>query len=278
METPELNVYAYLDIAAFLKDFYLYKKRGSSVFSYRLFAKKAGVPAGLFQDVIAGRRNLSEAAALKFATAMKFSQRETEYLLWLIRFDKAKNPDLKNEAFNEICKFRSQARMRFMDQEYYEFYSHWYNAAVRLLITLPNFIESPEWIAAQLQPKITKSEARRALELLEKLGLTERDARGALKMRDPLLSTDYELNSLAVRNYNKQMITLALEALDTIPRPQREISGLDCSVSKQGFQRIKDRIHRFKEDVLNIALEDKADPEVIYQLNLQLFPLSKVES
>jgi uncharacterized protein (TIGR02147 family) len=66
---------------------------------------------------------------------------------------------------------------------------------------------------------------------------------------------------------------LAQEALYSVPKTHRDISTLTLSISKQGLQRMKEKIKEFRRELLEIAKADE-HADRVYQLNLQLFPLS----
>lgn len=275
MAPEEFSIYHYTDVRFFLRDYYKFRKKSSRSFSYRQFAQKAGIATGLFQDVIAGRRMLTENSMQKFATAMKLGRRQKEYFLWMLRFARAKNSEEKNESFNHMCHYRSHARMKFLAEDSFEFYSSWIHGAIRLLASLPNFNESPEWISSQLDPSPGIREIKNSLKLLEKLKLLVRDQEGKLILGGQLISTDYELDSYIVKRYNREMIDLGALALEKLPKEKREVSSLQVSVSQKMFARFQQRLRIFKEELLAMAIEEKAEPETILQLNLQLFPLVK---
>ena len=275
MASEEFSIYHYTDVRFFLRDYYKFRKKNSRTFSYRQFANKADVSTGLFQDVIAGRRMLTEAVVPKFATAMKLAKRQQEYFLWMVRFARSKTSEEKNESFNHMCHYRSHARMRFLAEDSFEFYSSWIHGAIRLLASLPDFKEDPEWIVTHLDPTPGIREVKNSLKLLEKLELLTRNKSGTLELGGRLISTDYELDSFVIKRYNREMIELGALALEKLPKEQREVSSLQVSVSKKMYPRFQQRLRIFKEELLAMAIEEKEDPETILQLNLQLFPLLK---
>jgi uncharacterized protein (TIGR02147 family) len=65
----------------------------------------------------------------------------------------------------------------------------------------------------------------------------------------------------------------AAEALDTIPREEREISSITLCVSHEVLLDLKERIREFRRELLQLA-ELEGEPERVVQLNFQLFPLS----
>ena len=59
-------------------------------------------------------------------------------------------------------------------------------------------------------------------------------------------------------------------------RKNREISTLTLGISRDGFNQIKERIRSFRKEVIEIARNDENEDRV-YQCNLDLFPLTRVE-
>jgi len=269
----EIDIFSYTDYKTFLKDYYIFRKNKNQHFSSRSFAQQTGVAPSVMKDVTSGRRNLTIPVMQRYAEAMKLTTREIRYFEILVRFVNSKNNTDKNDAFVEMIRMRGKAGIRFLGEEHYEFFSKWYHSAIRELVTLPDFREDPAWIAQKLFPPITPAQARKSLELLVSIGILTRDKNGVLIQKDALISSEYEMASAALRTFQTQMIELAGNAVEQVPRQQREISSLTLGVSEKFFLRIKERIRIFKEEILGMAVEDKSDSETVYQLNFQFFPL-----
>ena len=269
----EVDIFNYTDYRIFLKDYYTFRKKQNHHFSYRSFGQRAGVAPSVLKDIITGRRNLTLSIKKRYASVMKLTNRETRYFETLVRFANSRNNTEKNEAFIDMIRMRGKSGIKFLGIEHYEFFSKWYHSAIRELVTLPDFKESPEWIAKKLKPRITPAQAKKSLELLLSTGILTRDKKGKLIQRDAVISSEYEMASAALRNFQSQMIKLAGNAVEEVPRQKREISSLTLGMSERFYQRLKERIRIFKEEILNMIIEDKSDSETVYQLNFQLFPL-----
>jgi uncharacterized protein (TIGR02147 family) len=161
-----------------------------------------------------------------------------------------------------------------LKQAQFEYYARWYFVAVRELVMLPDFREDPEWIADQLLPKITPLQAQRALEILVELGLLVRNAAGKLEQADTLLSTGPETRGLHIVAFHQAMTRRAMESIDLVPAPERDISSLTLCLGRGGLQALKERLQRVRRELLELsALE--SDPEQVVQVNFQLFPLTR---
>lgn len=275
MEVSAPSIFEFTDYHQFFKAFYLFNKSKKRSFSFRYLARYSDVSASMFAAIVNGKRRISVTIAEKIAEAFNLSRRETDYLLALIGFEKAKNHLEKNDAFSRIINLRGQSSLKFLDTDQYEYYSHWYHSAIRELISLPIFKEDTSWIAQMLLPNITTLQAQKSLDLLQRLAIIQRDEAGNLRQTNKAISSDYEIHTLSIRNFSREMIDRAKESLETVPVELREISGITLGISSACVDRIKQRIRMFKEEIITMAVDDKTDSSDVYQLNFQFFPIVK---
>ena len=271
------DIYQYADYRQYLKDWWAWRKRTSRVASFRSFALKAGTAPSLLKDILEGRRRLTPDTVVRFTPALGLTEAEASYLALLARFGNARNVSEKNEAFAEMAKIRRKLFLKFLPPDQYALWTGWYHAALREMTSLEDFREDPDWIASRLAPAITPRQAKEALQALSRLGLVARDDRGRLRPAEAAVSTEYEAPSQVVRHFNQEMIGLALTAPDRFDPSQREVGGLTLGLSAECYDRIKERIRIFKEEILAMVVEDPRGSERIAQLNIQLFPLSNPE-
>jgi uncharacterized protein (TIGR02147 family) len=275
MSRSALSIFEFTDYHHFFKAFYKHCKATKKFFTYRYLAKKSGVAASLFIAVMRGERRISPAIAKKYAAGMELTARETDYLLALVDFERAKTHEHKNEAFSRIIRLRGRSKIKFLDADQYEYFSRWYHSAIREMLSLPFFNEDPAWIAKILQPAISARQADRSLKLLQRLNLVQRDENGKLRVSEKAVSSEYEMKSLSLRNFTLEMIDRARESLENVPVEKREISGLTMGVSDDCIDRIKQRVRIFKEEIISMIVDDKNESKSVYQLNFQFFPLIK---
>jgi len=66
----------------------------------------------------------------------------------------------------------------------------------------------------------------------------------------------------------------ALENLRSDNYQQREFNGVTVAVSQKNLTLIKERIRDFRRD-MNQLLSSETNPDMVYQLNIQFFPLTE---
>jgi uncharacterized protein (TIGR02147 family) len=274
----DTDVFRHDDYRAFLRAAYDELKASNPAFSYRFFARKAGMSSPNFLKlVIDGHRNLSAEGALAFAGALSLNQEETEFFTTLVAFNQSRDEEDKNGLYRRLLAFRNYRQHRVLEKDHFEYLSHWYFVAIRELVSLPHFAEDPAWISEQLKFSMTPAEAADALKTMERLGILVRDGDGLLRQAAPHLTTGAEVVSLGVRNFHREMMRLAAESMTTQPREVRDISGLTVAISNRQATAIKERLKAFRKELLEIVAEDDA-PEGVYQLNLQWFALAMAET
>lgn len=271
-----INIFTYLDFRRFLKDTFEELKSSRSSFSHRAFARMAGFSSSNYVLlVMQGKRNLSGDGILKIARALKLKKAETEFFENLVRFNQATSDAERNLYYARIAANRTYAKAKFLEKGQFEYYSTWYIPAIREMVLLEDFREDPAWIAAKLSPPITKREADAALKLLIDLGLLTRDASGKLTQQDRHIASGDEVSSLAMTNFQREMIQRAADSIEATPAKLREIGSLTFAVSQEKLGQAKRMIREFRSRLAGfLAEESKAD--AVYQFNIQLFNVSKV--
>lgn len=274
MNGPDL--YTYLDYRKYLRDWFAARKAGNPRFSHRAFARRARQSSpSLLLHVIEGKRNLTPATTEAFTAAMGLVGEEAEFFSVLVAFEQSDTLEERNRAWERVRATRRFREARRLDGEAVEYLSHWYYPAIRELASCEGFRGDPEWIAARMMPRVTSAQAQKALEVLLSLGLLTEDGNGALVPSEASVVTPHEVVGLAGINYHIGMIDRARDALQNVPHPERHFCAVTVAIPGALVPRLKREIDAFQERMLDLC--DGADPprDRVYQLNLQLLPLSR---
>lgn len=271
------DVFEYLSYREYMKDYYLKAKEHTRSMSFRKLSKQSGFSSpNFFKLVMDGQRNLSDEAAERVALTLGLSGDEISFFMALVSFDQAENRTKKNESFERISASRHFRKAGRIEPDFFEYLSHWYYPTIREMTARADFRLDAGWISGQLSPEVPVDDVERALEVLLRLGFIVETSDGA-KRGDASLTTGHEVNSLAIVNYHHQMIERGAESIERIPREFRDISALTMCVRPEQVPELKRRVHAFRETLM--ALTDPIeDPTTVYQLNVQLFPLNKIET
>jgi uncharacterized protein (TIGR02147 family) len=268
-----LNIFEYSDYRQYLKDYYELHKSLDPQFTYRYIAGRVGFKsAGHFTQILKGFINLSSSMAASFIDFLKLNKREAGYFDLLVRFDQAKTHAEKRRYFERMTEFR-ELKIVTLDPSQYEYYDKWYYVAVREVLSYCPFKGDYAALAKKVKPSISQSEAKKAIMLLERLGLIKKGGDGIYKKTAAAVSAAPLGGSIAITNQALQTMRLAQESLDRFPKEWRNISGVAFTVSQKTFEGIQEEIRNFRKRILDLA-QDDSHPDAVYQFNVQLFPLS----
>ena len=151
--------------------------------------------------------------------------------------------------------------------------SEWYYVAIKQLISTKDFVEDENWIYKRLRKKVTLGQIKVALKNLEDLEIIKRDEQGKLKVIKPGLITSNDVPSSAIRKHHYGMMELGMQALLEQNVEQRQINSTSLKINKNDLPEAKKFIFDFiKEFASRFHIDESSN---IYQLNVQLFELSK---
>lgn len=271
MDVPD--IYRYLDFRRYLDDWFRARKQSNPRFSHRAFARKAGQSSpSLLLHVIEGKRNLTPATTDAFVKAVGLKVEEADFFAALVSLAQAESPEERNRAWEQVSATRRFREARKVEGQGVEYLSCWYYPAIRELATCAGFRPDPEWIARTLRPPISTAQAQKALDVLISLGFLKLQD-GVLMPADASLVTPHEVAGMAVYNYHSGMIERAKDAL-TAPAPERHYCAVTVAIPAALVPKLKRELDAFQERLLNLCDGSADTKDRVYQVNLQLLPLS----
>jgi uncharacterized protein (TIGR02147 family) len=147
--------------------------------------------------------------------------------------------------------------------------------AVRELLAFYKFNGDYKELAKSVDPPISPSQAKKAITLLERLRLIKKGPDGFYSQTDNLISTGYDAKTVAINNFQLSTLDLAKESIDRFPKQERDISTLTLSFSGPLYHTLSEKLKNFRRELLELVKNDPNPVDRVYQINFQIFPLSK---
>jgi uncharacterized protein (TIGR02147 family) len=266
-----IDIFGYLDYREFLRDHYQARKERDTFFSYRHMAQKTGVDAGWIAKVLAGSEHLSQRSLDPFAKLCRLSSRESEYFTALVVLAKAKGTRERAEAFERAMSLKSPAR-KTLGERQLAYYARWWHAPVRSALGLLGKRATAGRVAKMLRPEVTLAEVEASISLLKDLGLVRRAAHG-WELYDAFVSSPPEGAKAAVRGYQAAVLELAKDAIEAHPPERRDISTLTLSFDSRDLPLVRERLAAVRDSLIQLSMEAEK-PDAVYQVNMQVFPLT----
>jgi uncharacterized protein (TIGR02147 family) len=268
------EVFDYFNYRKLLKDLYNERKAQNPFFSYRVMGRKVGfTSAGFFSKILQGKANISLKTALEFAKLFKLKKYELHYFEMLVQFNQAKTHDEKKYFFEKLISMK-QTKGKNLVPEQYELFSRWYYVVIREILDFYPFYGDYKELSTMVVPAVKEAEAKKAIIVLEKLGLIAKNPDGYYERADAVISTGDEWKSLAIRNFQMETADLAKQAIRNIPNQERDISTLTLSISSKTLESVRERIKQMRRELLELARAD-AFADRVHHVNIHVFPVSR---
>lgn len=269
------DIFEYLDYRLFLQDFYKAEKLEKRFFSYRYMAFKIGINHSSLIKVLACKRHISDRHIPSIIKLCGLTNTRAGYFKNLVYFTKAKSDAECRPYLEKMLSLRESPSIR-ITKDRYEYFSKWYNAAIRSLLDCIDFKGDYRRLCRLLTPPVTEVQARRAIRLLERLKFIRKDSSGRYRTTDAHVTTGESWESIAIKAYQKETIQLSVSALEHSPKDTRDISSITMSVDREALADIRNILREARSAIVKRVSEiPDSRLDRVYQLNMQCIPLSR---
>lgn len=272
--TAQPVIWSYLDYRKYLKSVYEHKKRETAGrFSYRLFSIKTGVASPNYLKLIVdGSRNLTYPHAKRVASFCGLSLQERDYFLALTRWNQSKKQDEKEALWANVLRKRSEVKGLELSTAQLAILTQSHTVAIFELLRVDPSLKNAEDIAKQMRAGVTKEEVEESLHQLVLAKVIKKVDDGYKVLQESIRTTE-DVPSAGIRQFHKQVIEKALSAIETVPVSEREYISSTIAIKKSDLPKLKEHLREMRNLILSEA-ENTVSPEEVYQLNIQLFPLT----
>jgi uncharacterized protein (TIGR02147 family) len=228
-------------------------------YSMRAFAKSLGLSHSLLSLVISGKRSVSTAMVQKLVSFLDLDPIEKQSLLSNYKVQKV------NNGFHE-----DQDTFYQMELDTFAVISDWYHYAILSLLEIENSKFEAKWISSKLG--ISVIQAKLAMERLKRMKLVSL-TNGRWKQSVLPIKINPEMTNDATRKFHRQLLERALDALDNVPKNKRDFSTMTFAMDPSLVPYAAKRLRELERELV-ASLEKKGKPKVVYNLTIQLIPVS----
>ena len=275
IEIQEPILVEYFCYRKYLADFYGHKKQVNSLYSYRVFTARAGLKSsGHMKMVIDGKRNIGEKTFPMYLKGLGLnSKKEQRFFQLLVEYDQCQDLEKKIRIFEKILKEKKAQKPSTLQIHQYELLSQAYIVTIYVLIGITPFKMTKDNIQGLLYEKITKHKIEKALRLLVEIDLVKVED-GFYKQTGGAVTAPDEIKAIAVNQYHESMLMQSHESLKRDPIEKRNFNGVTVSINERKYQLICEKMNNFRKEI-NELIGDDDDATQVYQLSLNLFPLTR---
>ena len=282
LEEPVLT--QYLDFRKYLADFYQYRreltKSDLRPYNYAVFSAAANIKSpNYLKLIIEGRRNLSADMMVKFSKALGLTKEQVEEFRILVLYGQASDPSERNVHLKALMERRVDSKLKSgeLDQKIWQKIPNWIAWILYSLVDQQNVSYEPEKLRARLRNKASVEEIETALNSLLSSGELTRDPEtGEVKKARALMESAEEIPVALIRKLQSELMYLGLESLFQDSPVDREFGSATLALTRGEFEELRFALRKIrKEAQKNIGVKRLSSKgERVYQLNLQLFPIT----
>jgi uncharacterized protein (TIGR02147 family) len=245
---------------------------GRKISNLETVARELGYKSpSILTMVLKGQRIPSDDMVEAMSSAWDLTSSDREFFRLLVQVErqkkKGRDPSQTTERLRQLSKNKNTFTFSLNQ---FNLIRDWFYQVVKILASTPGFVDDPLWISRKLRKKVSPTQAKKALELLQEIGMLHRDPlSGKLKVNADYTETQHDVPSEAIRTHHQGMLERATEALAEQPVEKRHFNSLTLTVDEQRVPEVKNRLLQFARE-FNAEFETPQSDHV-YQLNIQFF-------
>ena len=274
----------YMEYREYLAAFYKFKRKASKgalrPYNYAVFSAAANIKSpNYLKMIIDGKRNLSDDMVTKFGKALGFMKDQTEEFRLLVHFSQATDPAERNMYLKHLSEHRVGVKLKSgeIDRKTWEKVPNWVTWIIYAMVDQEGVSFDAESLKTLLRGKASAEEIDSALGTLLASGELRKDeVTGEIRKNRNLIESPEEIPVALVRKLQSQLMYLGLESLYQDQPTEREFGTLTMSLTKTEFEEIKFKLRQMRKSLHkdNSIARMKEKGERVYQLNIQLFPVT----
>jgi uncharacterized protein (TIGR02147 family) len=240
------------------------KQRSNPHYSLRAYARDIGIHPATLSQIINGKRALPVKDSEKVIKKLNLGPKERSLFIDSLT---------KSRTFNQI-KINEEDNRILLDESHYKIISEWEHFAVLELFHIDDFQRTKEDVAHKLDLTLNRADVVINNLLIAKL--IELDEAGKMvKVHEDVKTTD-DISSQALVDSHKETMQMGIRKIDEIALELRDFSSWTLAVDLNKFHDAKLLIKEFRKKMA--ALLSEGDKKEVYQLAIQFYPLSNLES
>lgn len=282
-QRPELSLYTCF--RKYLSDFYNYKvleyKGSYTNYNYKTFSAAADIRSpNYLKLIIDGERNLSPVTVKKFAKALGLDRFETEEFALLVSYGQAADGLERNQYLQKLSEFRMKRKIKSgrVKAKTAENAPSWLNWVMSALVDQKGMDFKLENLKKTIGPQAKEDEIKKAFESLIQDGSLVQDWQtGEIRRGVGGMPNPEEFPPELIRKLQAELIYLGMESLLYGKPQEKEFGSLTVCLTEDEFEKLKFELRHLRKRIYkdNLVAREKSKGDRVYQLNIQLYPITK---
>jgi uncharacterized protein (TIGR02147 family) len=277
--TNRPDIFKYLDFRKYLEEYRRIRKETDPGFTHMYICHRLGQrnSKSYFSNVTTGVKPVTSEFINRFIDLLELNSDEGKYFRALVNYNQTYNAKEKEYYLDQLIG-QNAAQGRLISKNEYAFYKEWYHSVIRAILDIRNFRDNYAELAALITPRVHLRQVRKSIHLLESLNLIKKNERGFYKPTDKTVKTEEYARDEMITQYQLKCLEMAKEAVLNKGDQPQDVSTNILSISEDGLRKIQRRLQKFRDEIRSLVQSDTAEADRVYQLDIQLFPNSKIHN
>jgi uncharacterized protein (TIGR02147 family) len=273
-KTLNLNIYEYIDYKKFLAAWREDEKRRNSGLTHEYLCGALGQKnRSFYNDLEKGRKLIGSEVLDRLIKLFGLQNQEAKYFRALVGYGQPATYAEKEFWFEQIIEMNNTPK-RIIDKETYLYFKEWWHAVIRSTLDTCNISNSYTTLSRKLLGRITPKQAEDSIQLLFKLGLIAKSDKGFWKPVEKAITTGDNVKNECMQRYHLANNAILRQILEEDQPGTHDSTQLTVSVSRKGLDRIINRIHQIRSEIISIAHKDEESAERVYQIAIHVYPVT----
>lgn len=265
----DLTVYSFRDSVDYLNWVYLTRKRKNASFSLRSWARSLRINhAATLSAILRRKQKLNPALCKRLVKNLALSEEEAEYFQLVTLYSYEKDGETKDWLRSRVIE-KAPDNYPTIAVETLKVIADWKKILLLEYLSSSKFNPRTDILKTKFGDILSRREIESSIDTFEKLGLVKRTADGKVHKTTRKFTTPADIPSTELRNLQKNFFSLAIQAMDVCPIPEREMSTALVVTSKKKITEAKKRLRKLRRELADLLKDD--DGDTVYALNVGLF-------
>ncbi len=268
----DISIFNYIEYQKYLTEWRCAEKKKNPGLTHEYLCYKLGRKSRtLFNDIEKGRKKISPDLLNRLVALLELAGDEAKYLRAIVNYGQETGYKEKEYWFEKILELNAIPKM-VIDIDSYSFFKDWYHTTIRAMLDIYDFKDEYELFAEKIYHRLTPTQIKHSIELLQRLNLIAENEQGYLKPNDKVVSADAPYSNKILNKYLISNHEIFSDILKKDEPGSYDSSLYTLSLSPEGFQHLMQRVQQFKKELSSIAHNDQHKANRVYKVSVYAYP------
>lgn len=255
-----------------LKSILLERQSHNPRYSLRAFARHLDISPPRLSLILSLKQGVSKEVASKLADKLGLNTTEKQLFIYSAIASDSRSQKERDEAQKKYQSLNLDYETEQLNDQEFKIICEWQHYAILELMLTYDYRDDIAWIAQRLS--ISQNLAAESFQRLIDRRLVEKTEAG-FTPSDSFTTTTNDIPSSSIRNHQREVMKLAMTAIEQQTIMERDFSTLTVGIDDQQLPEIKKMIKDFRRK-LNAYIEETPirKRNEVYQLSLNFFKLT----